>query len=67
MHTRAIPLIGGRIETIQKYAGVPKGTEGKVVRIENGTDIVIEWNLPQQQPFIDWFTHDEYNKYFREV
>jgi hypothetical protein len=58
------------IRSLVEFSGVPKGTVGKVVQIDElagGYDIVVEWFLPGRgKPLRDWFSKDEFEKYLIE-
>ena len=66
-------LIGQRVRALVEFRGVPKGTTGKVVRMDpadnNDTYTVgVEWDLPSRgKPPVDTFTRDQYYRYLEEV
>ena len=68
-------LIGRVFENQVEFAGVPKGTRGKVVaidRVREGWDVVVEWNMPgyrkpSGQGLRDWFTREEMARFMRPV
>jgi hypothetical protein len=75
--------VGKHVRSLAEFAGVPKGTTGRVVRadrmgnvrtadgkIYEEYDAVIEWDLPGQQstkPLQDWFPKDEYEQWIEEI
>lgn len=63
--------LGVRIKSLRGFSGVPKGTTGTVVRMDEGSDALyslgIEWNLPgRKTPLVDWFSADEFENFLRE-
>ena len=64
--------VGRRIRTNIAWAGVPRGTEGKVIGLD-GSLLMVEWKLPGKlngtlvKPLVDWFTQEEYEKYLEDV
>jgi hypothetical protein len=69
-------LIGKTFESLVEFSGVPKGTRGKVVAADKQGlghwDVVIEWELPddaagRSRRLRDWFSHDEMQRFMREV
>jgi hypothetical protein len=68
----AVALIGQRVRALVEFRGVPRGTTGKVVRIDPaGGDrygVGVEWDLPYSgKPPIDTFSRDEYYTNLEEV
>ena len=66
--------LGKMIVSLAEFSGVPKGTSGKVARIDRmgrtpeEWDVEIEWNILERfKPLTDWFTKGEYERYLREV
>lgn len=65
-----------RVRTLVPLPGVPKGTMGRVVRVQkvgvtDNYDVVIEWDLPREGsgvralPQRDWLTRGEYEGFLR--
>jgi hypothetical protein len=49
--------------------GIPIGTTGKVVRIDEspeGCAVIIEWDLPPSPQHKGWFSKDMYSLYIAE-
>ena len=79
--TTALGKIGKKIKTSVEFAGVPRGTTGKVIKTEavghsllkndkrdESYDLAIEWELPERcQPLVDWFSKNEYERFLIEV
>jgi hypothetical protein len=65
--------VGAIIKTRVEFASVPKGTQGKVVKIDDmgggEWDVVIRWmgEYFEKYPLEDWFTKDEYERYMEEL
>ncbi len=72
--------IGKKIQTLVEFAGVPRGTTGRVIKSDavnhsllRGTDsklydLAIEWDLNDRcKPLVDWFTKDEYERFLAEL
>jgi hypothetical protein len=68
--------MGRAIRSLGEFPGVPKGTPGRVVDLEEmgraGFAVVVEWDLPQrqftakQEPIRDWFIKEEYERFLVE-
>lgn len=68
--------MGRTIRSLGEFPGVPKGTTGHVVDLEEmgraGFAVVVEWDVPRrqfgtkQEPIRDWFTKDEYERFLVE-
>ena len=76
----ALSKVGKRIQSLVEFAGVPRGTTGRVIKSDavnhsllRGTDsefydLAIEWDLHDRcKPLVDWFTKDEYERFLVEV
>lgn len=53
MKDEAESKVGKTVRSLVDFAGVPKGTTGRVVEIgylADGWDVVIEWDLPRPEP-----------------
>jgi hypothetical protein len=63
--------VGRRVKSVAEFAGVPKGTTGRVVGAEEapgGFDVEVEWEQPDRlRPLRDWVTKDEYEQKLTEV
>ncbi len=77
-YTRAAAqrLVGQTFKSLIEFSGVPKGTNGKVVAIDqvgDGWDLVIEWDLgpsavrPNGLGLSDWFTREEMEHFMQQV
>jgi len=54
-----------------EFSGIPKGTAGRVVQIEEKEpgdyEVIIEWQLPQRQPpLCYWLTKRHYQQFLFE-
>jgi hypothetical protein len=54
-----------------EFSGIPKGTAGRVVEIEEiepgGFEVVIEWQLPERRPpLCYWLTKKQYRRFLVE-
>ena len=73
---QAEALLGKKIRSLADFSGIPAGTTGTVVAIDEvyteGFDVVIEWDLgdrlygAQTKQLRDWFTRDEFEKFLVE-
>jgi len=72
--------VGKRIRTRVEFSGVPRGTTGVVIRADSAGksktfgkeatevfDLAIQWDLERQDALVDWFTREEYQKFFEEL
>lgn len=63
--------VGRRVKALAEFAGVPVGTTGQVVGIDEapgGYDVAVEWDLSgRARPLQDWVTKDEYETQLLEV
>jgi hypothetical protein len=65
-------ILGQCIRSLIEFSGVPQGTTGRVVEVDEiepgGFDAVIEWDLSSRsKPLRDWFTKSEYEQFLVEV
>jgi hypothetical protein len=64
----AVGKVGTQVETLVPFSGVPTGTTGVIVRIDetgSGFDVGIQWELPERlaKPLVDWFSKEEYKEF----
>jgi hypothetical protein len=73
---QAQALLGTRIRTRVPFSGVPAGTEGTVISVDQlpaGHTVAVAWVLPyrpfgtQRGPLVDWFSKSEYRRFLDEV
>ncbi len=71
---RAHKLIGRTFESRVEFPGVPRGSRGKVVEVDESGDhwnIAIEWERPKGSqgnggaPLRSWFTHEEVQRFLK--
>ena len=73
---QAEALLGKRIRSLADFSGIPAGTTGTVVAMDEvyteDFDVVIEWDFggslhgAQTKALRDWFTPDEFEKFLVE-
>ncbi|MBI1805084.1 MAG: hypothetical protein HY033_10280 [Ignavibacteriae bacterium] len=76
----ALSKVGKKIQSLVEFAGVPRGTTGRVMKADavnhsllKGTDsklydLAIEWDIHDHcTSLVDWFTKVEYEQFLVEV
>jgi len=63
--------IGRRVCLRKQYAGIPAGTNGRVIQADeihpDFYDLLVEWETPTAgQSAPAWFTQDEFEQYLAE-
>jgi hypothetical protein len=63
--------LGRQVRSSVEFSGIPKGTAGRVVQIEEiepgDFEVVIEWKLPKRQPALCyWLTKKHYRQFLFE-
>jgi hypothetical protein len=59
------------VRSLIEFSGIPKGTAGRVVGIDQtglgGFEVVIEWQLPDRRPpLCYWLTKKQYRRFLVE-
>ncbi len=69
-------LIGTSFENLVEFAGVPRGSRGKVVEVDTSGDhwnVAVEWERPKSSPgnggapLRSWFSQEEVKRFLKPV